>query len=68
MLAREEQQILQEYKEACGIYVDCRLVDTALKNKFVSILKDTYISPLGSTYTGYASKMTLDSISHLYSN
>ena len=44
------------------------MVDTALKNQLVSVFEDAYLEKVKNAYTGYATKMTLALLNHLYSN
>ena len=50
------------------MYDECRTIDTALKNQPVSSFSDPYLSKLKNVYTGYATKSTMELITHLYKN
>ena len=47
---------------------DCRIVDTALKNQFVSAFDDPYLPTLKNLHTRYAMNNTMELIQHIYAN
>ena len=44
------------------------MVKTALKNQLVSVFEGSYLYNLKNLYTGYATKITLALLTHLYTN
>ena len=50
------------------MYDEFRVVDTALKNQIVSVFEYPYLLRLKKSYTGYATKTTLDIFTHIYTH
>ena len=42
------------------------MAGTVLKNQFISIFEDPYLSTLKNPYTGYATKTTMELVQKIY--
>ena len=48
------------------MYNKYRTIDSALKNQLLAVFDDPYLSKLKNVYTGYATRSTMDLLTHLY--
>ena len=64
----KEKRLLREHKEFCRQYEKCQALDTELLHKLLKVFKDTQLSPLSHTFTGYLATHTIKIIGHLYSH
>ena len=64
----EEKRVLSEHTKQIRMYDEYRNVDTALKNQLIAVSDDPYLSTLKNGYTGYATRSTMDLITHFYKN
>ena len=65
-LPMEDKHIIREHAEQRQLYNKYRTVDSALKNQLIVVFNDPYLTTLRNEYTWYATRSTMEMISHIH--
>ena len=64
----KKNRVLRKYTDQRRLYDEYRTVDTALKNQLIVVFDNPYLVTFKNGYTGYATRFTMDLLTHLYKN